>query len=126
MYALSRRSRMPAVNSLTVRMTRRPKGRSWTAGSAASVSGASGSSSNGRSNSELIEVLCRIADALNRHRLAGGLGCSNEDAVQARVAGGRLHADGHAAEKLVDHDRLFHADHAVVGPGHARVCEVGG
>src|SRR5213596_3233425 len=64
-YAVSRRFRMPAVSSVTVWMVRR---------------GATGSSSNGNSNGELmLDFLCRQAQAPHGRRLSGSLIGSNQN-----------------------------------------------
>jgi len=46
--------------------------------------------------------------------------------AQPDIACGGFEAYRHAVEELVDHEFFLHADHAVIGTGHANVGDVGG
>src|SRR5712671_841082 len=100
---------MPAVSSVTVKTVRR---------------GASGSSSNGNSNGELmLDFLCRQTQAPHRRRLSGGLIGSNQNAVQPRIAAGRFHSGGHTTKKFIKDRGFFNTDNAVVRARHSRIGE---
>src|SRR5215470_3703885 len=70
---------------------------------------------------EALEIVLGQEHPLDAPRPAGlGIGVDH-GRREAGIALGRLESRGHAGQEAVDDRVLLHADHRVVGPGHAEV-----
>src|SRR6266850_7302364 len=91
-----------------------------------SVASAEEGSSNGRSKSELVKFVGRVADARDLRRAPGLVVRLDDRAVQPGIARRGLELRRHPAEKARERRVLLHPDDRIVRAGHARVGQVCG
>src|SRR5258705_4021279 len=131
---ISKKRSSSSVRSCTVssetERTRRGSGTggSWAAGvtgpgssggGSPTEASAEGGSSNGRSKSESIKLLLRIADPRDFRRAPGLVVGHDDRAIQPRVARRRLELRRQAVEKARQRRFAFHPDDRIVRPCHA-------